>query len=114
MKDATNRTLRQGQVVEMMLNSIFRGTVVDIVPASTIVGSSPQSQPHPGFAVIQVMVQLVADPRSGQIQGAYIVQEPDRKPGQVHPFKSDGARSENEPAGDILDVDSNAPIIKPS
>ncbi len=76
--DATGREFITGQMVELFMNGTVRAILLDIHETSlTLVGQAPT----PPNVIIQIMLQLPANPNSGKVDNVYIVAQPPSDPG---------------------------------
>src|SRR5262245_29498990 len=78
MNDTTGKQLKLGQIVDLQLIGMFRGTIVQI-NESTIV-TRPGVPPTPPHIIIDVQIpKFIAGP-SPELQCIYVVQDPPAEP----------------------------------
>lgn len=74
MVDKLGREIKNGQVVDILVNGIFRGIIVGIREVPIIM---PNNQRAPAQIAIQMIVQHV--PQDGEICGVYVISEPEEE-----------------------------------
>ena len=78
MKDECGVELRVGQVVHVLMDSIFHAQIVDIRELPTMAGPNRMTPPQ---VILQIVLPLVADER-GTVP-VYIVRQAEEKPNKV-------------------------------
>lgn len=72
MIDRAGRLIKKGQTVDILLNGMFTGVVVDVREVPMVIATGRMAPPQ---LAIQLMVQHV--PQDGERAGVYIVGEPE-------------------------------------
>lgn len=78
--DKTGKELRKGQLVDVVLNGVFSGVIIDIKEKAIAINRSQMAPPQ---IAIQVLVQHV--PNDGVHTGVYVIQEPETEQHIVAP-----------------------------
>jgi hypothetical protein len=70
--DKSGRVLRAGQLVDIPMNGMFTGNIMEVIEPTITISGRPPAAPS---VIVQILINMPVNPRNGVCDNLYLVKD---------------------------------------